>query len=252
MPDRDPVLLMPPPADLLDTASLFLDFDGTLVELADRPDGVVVAPVLVDLIRALEEKLDGRLALVSGRPAGDLTALFGDHAPSVVGSHGMEFHWSDGRREQAERPAGLIAALDAMRAFTEAKDGAILEDKPLGAAVHYRLNPALEAEAKALGERLAAEHDLYLQHGKMMVEVRTTGGDKGSAIRTLMADPRFAAGRPVFLGDDVTDEPGFSAVALLGGAGVLVGDPRPTDARYRLDDVSGVLAWLAAATGVHA
>jgi trehalose 6-phosphate phosphatase len=252
MPDRDTVSLMPPPADLLDTASLFLDFDGTLVELADHPDGVVVDGTLVDLIRALEAKLDGRLALVSGRPAEDLAAMFGDHTPSVVGSHGMEFRWSDGRRERAERPAGLVEALATMRDFTDARSGVVLEDKPLGAAVHYRMNPEHEADAIALGERLAAEHGLYLQHGKMMVEVRSPGGDKGSAIRALMADPRFAGGRPVFLGDDVTDEPGFSAVALLGGAGVLVGPPRPTDARYRIDGVSGVLAWLAAAIGVHA
>lgn len=247
-----PVSLIPPPADLLDAASLFLDFDGTLVELADHPDGVVVDAMLVDLVRTLEERLDGRLALVSGRPAEDLAALFGDRPPSVIGSHGMEFRWSDGHRARAERPAGLIESLAAMRAFAEARPGVVLEDKPLGAAVHYRMNPEHEADAIALGERLAAAHGLYLQHGKMMVEVRSPGGDKGSAIRTLMADPRFAAGRPVFLGDDVTDEPGFAAVAALGGAGVLVGAPRPTDARYRLDDVTGVLAWLGVATGVHA
>lgn len=250
MPDRDPVSLMPPPADLLDAASLFLDFDGTLVELADRPDGVVMDAMLIDMLAALEEKLEGRLALVSGRPAEDLAAMFGDRPPSVVGSHGMEFRWSDGRRERADRPAGLVEALAAMRAFTDAHAGAILEDKPLGAAIHYRLNPEHEAAAIALGEALAADHGLYLQHGKMMVEVRSPGGDKGSAIRTLMADPRFAAGRPVFLGDDVTDEPGFSAVAALGGAGVLVGPPRPTDARFRIDGVADVLGWLAEATGV--
>jgi len=252
MPDREPVSLMPPPADLLDTASLFLDFDGTLVELAERPEGVVVNEKLVALLRALEEKLDGRLALVSGRPAEDLATFFGERVPSIVGSHGMEFRWSDGRRERADRPVGLEQALAAMRAFTDARDGVVLEDKPLGAAVHYRLNPEHEADAMTLGEQLAAEHGLYLQHGKMMVEVRSPGGDKGSAIRTLMSDPRFAGGRPVFLGDDVTDEPGFSAVALLGGAGVLVGPPRRTDARYRVDDVNGVLAWLALAAGVDA
>lgn len=252
MPDRDPVLLMPPPADLLDTASLFLDFDGTLVALADHPDGVVVDATLIDLIRMLEERLDGRLALVSGRPAEDLAAMFGDHPPSVVGSHGMEFRWSDGRRDRAERPAGLVEALAEMRAFADARPGVVVEDKPLGAAVHYRVNPAHEGDAVAMAERLAATHGLYLQHGKMMVEVRSPGGDKGSAIRTLMADPRFAAGRPVFLGDDVTDEPGFAAVAALGGAGVLVGPPRPTDARYRIDDVAGVLGWLAAGAGVPA
>jgi len=252
MPDREPVSLMPPPADLLDAASLFLDFDGTLVELADHPDGVVVDSRLTDLLCALGEKLEGRLALVSGRPGEDLAAMLGPDAPSVVGSHGMEFRWSDGRRERAERPAGLVESLAAMRAFAEARPGVVLEDKPLGAAVHYRMNPEHEADAIALGERLAAAHGLYLQHGKMMVEVRSPGGDKGSAIRTLMADPRFAPGRPVFLGDDVTDEPGFSAVALLGGAGILVGPCRATDARYRIDDVSGVLGWLAAALGVPA
>lgn len=245
-------VLMPPPADLLDSASLFLDFDGTLVELAETPDGVVVDTALIRLIRALEAKLDGRLALVSGRPAEDLAAKFGDAPPAVVGSHGMEFRWSAARREGVERPEGLVEALAAMQAFAAERPGMVLEDKPLGAAVHYRQNPEHEADAITLGEQLASRYGLYLQHGKMMVEVRSPGGDKGSAIRTLMADSRFAAGRPVFLGDDVTDEPGFSAVAALGGAGVLVGAPRPTDARYRIDDVATVLAWLATAAGVDA
>jgi trehalose 6-phosphate phosphatase len=126
--------------------------------------------------------------------------------------------------------------------------GLIVEDKPLGAALHYRQCPAAEAECVRLATELARHHALYLQPGKMMIEVRAAGGDKGTAIRTLMREPDMAGTRPVFMGDDHTDEPGFAAVAELGGAGILVGEPRETAARYRLEGVEAALAWLEAAS----
>lgn len=246
MPDTP---LPPPPATLLDGASLFLDFDGTLVELAERPDAVAVDARLHTLMRSLADRLDGRVAIISGRPAGQVHALFGSEGMTVVGSHGMEFRWGDGRVRVPDRPQGLAQALSAMQALADRTPGMLVEDKPLGAALHFRMAPEAEAAAQALAVDLAEHHNLHLQPGKMMVEVRAAGGDKGLAIRTLMAEPELASTRPVFMGDDHTDEPGFEAAAALGGAGILIGAPRPTNATYRLNDVQATLAWLEAACG---
>jgi trehalose 6-phosphate phosphatase len=99
-----------------------------------------------------------------------------------------------------------------------------------------------------LASALSETHDLHLQPGKMMIEVRTGGGDKGTAIRALMREPDMVGRRPLFMGDDLTDEPGFVAAQELGGAGILVGEPRETAARYRLEGVEATLAWLEAAS----
>lgn len=230
-----------PPVELLRGASLFLDFDGTLVDIAERPDAVRVDARLRSVMHALHARLAGRIAVVSGRPAAEVRALLGADI-AIVGSHGMEFA---GR--VPERPAGLDEALAAMRALAVRYPGVLAEDKPLGAGLHFRLCPAAEAECLALAGALAEAHGLHLQPGKMMVEVRAAGGDKGSAVRALMREPGAAGTRPVFMGDDLTDEPGFAAAAELGGAGVLVGEPRATAARYRLAGVEATLAWLEAA-----
>lgn len=238
-----------PPLDLIDGASLFLDFDGTLVEIAERPDAVAVDARLRALMHRLIERLEGRVALISGRPAGEVVALFGEAVVNVVGSHGMEYHWADGRSAPFERPAELDAVLEAMRGLAARHEGLLVEEKPLGVALHFRQAPGHEKASTELAEALAREHGLHLQPGKMMVEVRASGGDKGSAIRTLMTEPKLASTRPLFMGDDHTDEPGFAAAEALGGAGVLVGPLRPTAARYRLDSVEATLSWLEAAGG---
>ena len=239
-------LTIPPPA-LLDDASLFLDFDGTLVEIAATPEAVRVDAALPGLIARLATRLRGRLAIVSGRAAAEIAALLGAPAVPIAGSHGMEIVWPDGIRETVARPIGLADALDRAHDFAAAQPGVLVEDKPLGVGVHFRGAPEAEHAALALAEGLAATHGLHLQHGKMLVELRAAGGDKGSAIRRLMREPGMGAGRPVFMGDDVTDEAGFAAAHALGGAGVLVGAERVTAARHRLDDVAAARRWLEAA-----
>jgi len=238
-----------PPPDLLEGASLFLDFDGTLVELAERPDAVAVDDRLHAVMRRLADRLDRRIAVISGRPAEQVLALFGETRITVVGSHGMEFRHADGRATVAERPPTLEPALAAMHALAARTPGVFVEDKPLGAALHFRQSPESERECAALARELATGDALHFQPGKMMVEVRAPGGDKGSAIRTLMAEPDFAGTHPVFMGDDLTDEPGFAAATELGGAGILVGPSRATAARFRLDSVDAALGWLEAASG---
>ena len=243
-----PSTLAPPPPGLLDGASLFLDFDGTLVALAPRPDAVVVAPELRTLLHRVGAALGGRVAIVSGRSVEQVDAFLGDAIAdwAVVGSHGAEIRERGGAVTRPDRPHALDAAERAFRDRFGDTDGVVIEVKSLGVAIHYRLAPAVEDEARALVERFAGEEGLAVQHGKMMAELRMPGHDKGTAIRSLATRAPFAETRPVFAGDDLTDEAGFAAVAELGGAGVLVGPDRETAARYRLDDVAAVLRWLEA------
>lgn len=235
-------LLAPPPAHLADGASLFLDFDGTLVEIAPRPDAVAVDDRLRTLIANVSKRFDGRVAIVSGRGAAEIDALFGGLECPIVGSHGAELR-GVAQAEMPQRPAALDNIAARFHALAEAIPGLVVEIKPLGVGLHYRGVPAAEAEAGALAEELAATTGLTLQRGKMVFELRAPG-DKGRAIAALMGAMPFAGSRPVFLGDDLTDEPGFATVARLGGAGVLVGQMRDTQAVYRLPDVTSALRWL--------
>lgn len=241
-------VLPPPPLDLLDGASLFLDFDGTLVELAPRPDAVSVSDALGALMRRLADRVAGRLAIVSGRSVEQIDALFADPGLIVGGSHGLELRWSDGRHHRPERAPSLDGIVAEMERLQAEHPGIVIENKPYSAAIHYRQVPEAEQACIALTARLAAESGLPLQPGKMMLELRAAGADKGGAIRAFMADPTMAGTRPIFLGDDETDEHGFVAAAELGGAGILIGPARRSAALFRLDDVTEALAWLDAAS----
>jgi trehalose 6-phosphate phosphatase len=236
-----------PSPELLAGASLFLDFDGTLVELAETPDAVRVEARLISLLDALDRCLGGRVAVISGRPAGQVHALLGARRVTVAGSHGLELLHAGGQAEASARPAALTAVLEDMRALARRHPGVLVEDKPLGSALHFRQCPGAEQPCLELAKALADHHGLQLQTGKAMVEVRAGGGDKGTALRRLMELPAMRGTRPVFVGDDDTDEPAFVAAQALGGAGVLVGEARPTAARYRLPGTGAVLDWLEAA-----
>ncbi|WP_375402547.1 trehalose-phosphatase [uncultured Sphingomonas sp.] len=234
-----------PPLDLFASAYLVLDFDGTLVNLVDRPDAVNVDPELRALLARLAGALPGRVAIVSGRSVAQLRAMLGDAADGIAlaGSHGAEIA-DAGRGEDGcgtvTPPPTLNIVAARMHAFAASRPGVVVEPKTLGVALHYRLAPWHEADAVAAARALAAEHGLILQHGKMMAEVRADG-DKGRAVTRLAATAGFA---PLMFGDDVTDEDGFAAAAALDGAGVLVGEPRETQAAHSLADVAAVRRWL--------
>lgn len=236
--------LPPPSPDLLDDAALFLDFDGTLVELAETPDAVRVSPALGPLLERLRRRLGGRLAIVSGRALGDLER----HVPlagiAFSGSHGLELQWPDGTRLPLSAPLGLDDAREAVTRFAAAAPGLLVEGKPAGIALHYRLAPQEGPRAGIFMAALAKRHGWEVQHGAMVVELRPRGATKGVAIKAFMRATDFADARPVFVGDDLTDEHGFAAAAALGGAGVLVGTGRETAARYRLGSVAAVADWL--------
>ena len=242
MPDSPP-----PPLSRLAPAALFLDFDGTLVELAETPGAIAVPALLAPLLDRLCGRLEGRLAIVSGRAMDDLRRHVGGSAAILSGSHGAELRYADGRSIPVSAPPGLAEARESIRRFAAGGAGLLVEDKPAGVALHYRLAPERAGEADAFLEALAGRSGLAFQRGKMVAELRPLGSDKGSAVKRLMAEPPFAGARPVFVGDDLTDEDAFRAAAALGGDGVLVGPERPSAARWRLDGVAAVTAWLEAA-----
>ena len=238
------VSLPPPPPDLLEGAALFLDFDGTLVELADTPDSIRVPPDLDSLLERLRRRVRNRLAIVSGRSLADLDRHVRCAGLLVSGSHGVELRLSDGQALLVSVPEGLTGLRDEVTRFAQGTEGLIVEEKPAGIALHYRLAPAEGERALAFMTELGREHDLAVQQGKMVVELRPKGADKGDALRAFMAEPAFAGARPVFVGDDLTDEHGFEAAFALGGAGILVGPERQSSALYRLADVAAVAEWL--------
>ena len=238
----------PPGLGDLEPVSLFIDFDGTLVDLVDNPSEIRVDGALHHLLADLNATLPGRVALVSGRSIAQLDGFLGPLGAmlTLVGSHGVELRRRGGKLTASERPSSLEAVGRVLAGFAAANPGLHVELKSHGAALHYRAAPQHEAAVQALGRDLARATGLVLQTGKMMVELRGPG-DKGDAVRVLMRDPPMACARPVFVGDDLTDEGGFSAARTLGGAGVLVGAPRATAALYRLENVQAVRAWLATA-----
>jgi trehalose 6-phosphate phosphatase len=227
--------------------ALFLDVDGTLLHIADRPDAVAVDDGAVALLAGVHAATAGALALITGRALADIDRLFDPLVLPVAGQHGFERRDARGRLHHHARPG---AAFDQARARCEAfgasRPGVLVEDKGLTLALHFRLAPEAEGEVGALAARIAAESGgaLAIQRGKMVVELKPAGKDKGTAIAEFMAEPPFRGREPVFVGDDLTDEYGFSVVNGLGGLSVKVGDG-PTEAGARLPDVTAVHAWLA-------
>lgn len=237
-----------PPAPLaLANTALFLDLDGTLAPIAARPQDVTPDPRRTGILETLLGALGGRLAVVSGRTLADVDRILEGRVPAVAAVHGLVRRDADGQVAQAIPHAALPQALAELRRFAAAQPGLLVEDKQVSATLHYRGAPGQAAAARAEAERIAAATGLALQAGDMVWELRTPGATKGDSVAAFLAHPPFAGARPVFVGDDLTDEDGFKAAQALGGFGVLVGPARTTAARLRLDSVDAALAWLEAA-----
>ncbi len=233
--------MMPP---VPDRPALFLDFDGTLVEIAAEPDKIVVADGLPRLFQSLLAQTGGALAVVSGRKVDDIDSFLAIPV-AAAGMHGLERRATPGAALSHSPPPDEIAELRArIEGWDGLTDGVVMEDKGAGLAVHYRAAPHLEATVKDKMKALVADLPaLHLIEGKMVVEAKGRGIDKGTSVRAFMAGPPFAGRTPVFIGDDVTDEDGMRAAHDLGGFGIKVGEG-PSIARYRLPDVPAVHAYL--------
>lgn len=236
----------PRPLQFADSA-LFLDLDGTLATIVARPQDVGPDARRTRLIERLDEGLNGRLAVVTGRTLDDVDRILEGRVACVAAVHGLVRRDADGTLHASAPHPGLTRATQALRAFADRDAGLLVEEKGASVALHFRLARPRAAEARLFARRLAAETGLALQDGDMVEELRTPGPAKGDSIRDFMGTERFAGARPVFVGDDVTDEHGFAEVDRLGGFGVLVGRPRQTHARFGLRNVEDVMAWLEAA-----
>jgi trehalose 6-phosphate phosphatase len=235
------------PPGLRSDHALFLDFDGTLVEIALRPDQVRVRPDLPGLLNELARRLSGAVAVVSGRPFDELADMLAPYSGPLAGQHGFERRHGDGHIIRRSPPPSLDRLRPLLARFAAHHVGVLLEDKGASLALHYRQMPSREEDCRALMRRLAraSNGELEALDGKMVVELRSPLANKGRAIAEFLSEPPFLGRVPVFVGDDVTDEEGFAAVERAGGISVHVGSGA-TVARYRLAGVNEVLTWLAA------
>jgi trehalose 6-phosphate phosphatase len=237
----------PPPPALARDCALFLDIDGTLAELAQTPDAVHIDEAVAQALPRLARELGGALALVTGRAITSADLLFPGIKLAMAGQHGCERRDASGTIHlHAPRRETYAKLCKLFRALAKRHPELLIEDKGAAIALHYRAAPHLASHVHQTLRRSISEATGYtLQAGKMLLEVRPEGRDKGAAIDDFMAESPFAGRVPVFVGDDLTDEHGFATVERLGGWTVKVGVGR-TMARYRLPNVGAVSSWLMA------
>lgn len=238
---------MLPNIDEIERYAVFLDFDGTVVELADRPDAVRVDVATVRLLEALSERTGHALAVVSGRDIEVVDKMLHPLVLPVAGVHGLQRRDGAGRLHRAALDPAGIGPIDLLiEDAIGGERGVIIERKAGAVALHYRLRPELERRCRNIVEAIVwSRPELQLMRGKMVFEIRLDGGDKGDAIEAFLQEPPFRGRTAIFAGDDITDEAGFAVVNARGGISIKIGG-NSTLARYRAANVRELHAWLAA------
>jgi trehalose 6-phosphate phosphatase len=252
-PPHPPRVRRGPPPPLASAHALFLDIDGTLIDIAPTPQRVRLDPDLAALLPAAAALLSGAVALITGRSIRDTDRIFGELVLPVAGQHGCERRDAAGTLHLHAANTATLARLKRLIAeFASRHEGLWLEDKGTTLALHYRAAPHLASHVHQVLRARFGEigEGFRLQPGKRLLEVRPEGRDKGTAIRDFMQEPPFRGRVPVFVGDDRTDEHGFAVVRSLGGVAVKVG-PGKTIANHRLDDVAAVRRWLDDAVAIR-
>lgn len=229
--------------------ALFLDIDGTLVDIAPTPDAIVVPPDLPPLLHALHLKTDGALALLTGRDMVAVDAMFAPFVLPVGAIHGTILRDGDGEIVGEPPHPALPVVKQRLEAFAADHPAALVEEKGSAVALHFRLDPSLAEAAEAVVRSAAAEagDGLAVQPGKMVFEIRPAGADKGRALAAFLREPAFRGRRPVAVGDDLTDESMFEAALAEGGRSLRVGAPpagKTSVAEVAFAGPHDVLRWL--------
>ena len=206
--------------------ALFLDIDGTLIDLAPTPDGIVIPPDLGRHLRSVSDLLGGALALVTGRALPYADKLFAPESFPIAGLHGSERRRPDGSIDRIEIPEHFAALKAELTAEAAQWPGVLVEDKGAAIATHYRQAPEHQQALDALMQRMLEKvgPSFTLQRGKMVIEIRPSHADKGHALEAFLSEPPFAGRLPIAIGDDVTDEAMFRTVNRLGGRSIRIGD----------------------------
>ena len=228
--------------------AFFLDLDGTLLDIAETPEAVGISPGQRDLLEKVKHAAGGALAVISGRALARIDELFAPLVLPAAGQHGAERRDAKGVRHRHRFPAHVLRPVAVgIRSFAARHQGLVFEDKGASVALHYRLAPQLAGAAQAAVRKAAGPlgEAVEVQDGKMVVELKPAGCDKGKAIAQFMQEAPFAGRVPVFLGDDVTDEYGFRVVNAMGGHTIKVGEGASA-ARWRLENPTSTRAWLQA------
>lgn len=235
------------PADTSEPIAVLLDLDGTLLELAPRPGDVVVPQGLPALLHDLQTRLQGALAIVSGRPIASIDALLAPFQSAAAGLHGTQLRLTSNApivaTVLATSPHAVIERTTTLRT-----QSVLLEDKGACVAIHHRFPADVLDAVKAEIHAVMARHapDLDLLEGRCVLEIKPRAIDKGVACRMLLESAPFGARKLVYFGDDVTDVAAFRFVDTAGGTSVAVGPRVAHEARVRMSGPAEVLAWLAA------
>jgi trehalose 6-phosphate phosphatase len=228
--------------------AIFLDLDGTLIDIADTPDGVIVPAELVPLLTRLFNGLDGAIAIITGRPVSDIDRFLAPLRLAVAGVHGAELRsLPDGEVQLTAEPLDP-AIIDAVHELGQIGQGVLIEPKVYSIAVHYRRAPMLGLRVEAALRRIVEGRPghLILCPGRRVIEVVPKHVSKGAALAKLLQLPQFSGRQPVMIGDDVSDESAFEAAIRLGGLALRVTGEH---FRTQASDFNGpahVRAWLAA------
>jgi trehalose 6-phosphate phosphatase len=227
--------------------AFLLDIDGTLLDLALTPHDVLVPPILRKTLTKLQELTNGALALVSGRSLSDIDLIFAPLKMSAVGGHGAEMRVDPNGKANGAQTRFLDKKIRTkLIAISELAEGIILEDKGYSVALHYRLAPdkqrAIEDSVAAVCDKLPAGL-VEILPGKSVIEIKKSGFNKGTALRDLMAYPPFFGRKPIFIGDDVTDEAAFAVVPEFDGMAMSVGRI-VKGAAQRFETPTDVRRWL--------
>lgn len=228
--------------------ALFLDLDGTVIDIAPTPAGVTIPEDLASHLDRLAQWLGGALAILTGRPIGDVDRLLAPMAPVAAGVHGAEL-----RSLPHGKIVSLTAPIDAeivhaVQRVAEAHAGVLVELKRASIAVHYRQTPALALPLEAALARILEDgpDHLLLAHGRQVLEIVPRQVSKGSALEAIMCLPAFAGRRPIMIGDDVPDLSAFEAAIRLRGKGLKVAGEQFSEAEADFARPAEVRGWLAA------